>query len=153
MRNLTLTEIIEANMMDTPDDTARAVMNAVSLPQKWRDLFGSIIRDECRRLMRAETLAIIESPHTADHDPRDSQSTSVGRVGWLSARISLGGEHGYRLLGEMTVEDHLLRIDMMTRYRNGIQRDIDRHQGYIDELRAAGAATLFDLYAPTQEAS
>ena len=141
-----LNELIDEYRCTDPADTTRAIFDAVRLPDRYRQLFFAVVRDECRRTARAHTVASF-SDTTDDHSGHDTHKLSVvGRVGFLTENIYCGAEHGYIPLGEMTVEHHQARIVFQASLANGIQRDIQRHQDWIDEIVEANVSCLNDLH-------
>lgn len=141
-----LRELIDAHRCVDPSDTTIAIFDAIRLPDRWRTLFFAVVRDECRRSARADTVASF-SDTTDDHGISDDQQhLVVGRVGFLTENIYCGAEHGYIPLGEMTVEHHQARIMFQRSLSLGIERDIDRHQAWIDEIVEANVSCLNDLH-------
>ena len=141
-----LHELIAQHDQGDPDRTAIAVLNAVACPAKWRDLFGGLLRDECRRSFRADARKIEEeaSGGQARSDARGPLAAAgPSRTDFLSTRFYTG-DH-YVTWGEATVEDHRNRIAYLASLRNGIDATIQRHADAIEQIEAAGVATLADL--------
>lgn len=150
----TLHELIETHRTDDPYDTTIAIFDAIKLPERWRSLFFSVVRDECRRTSRSLAVAAMSgkadsstiTDTTDDHSAHDTQGQSVvGRVGFLAENVYCGAQYGYIKLGEMTVEHHEARIAFQSSLCNGIERDIERHRTWIDQITEAGATCLNDL--------
>jgi len=144
-----LHELIEQHRCDDPADTTAAIFAAIRLPERYRSLFFAVVRDECRRMARYATVANLTGT-TDDQGQYETQCVSVvGRAAWLSERIYCGGERGYVVIGQMTVEDHLARIQFQQSLVNGISRDIERHQEWIAQIEATpNAVCLDDVYVP-----
>ena len=144
-----LHELIDEYRCDDPGDTTAAIFDAIRLPERYRSLFFAVVRDECRRMARSATVANLNDT-TDDQMFDETQSGSVvGRVAWLSERIYCGGKRGYVAVGEMTVDDHLARIQFQQSLVNGISRDIERHQEWIAQIEATpNAVCLDDVYVP-----
>ena len=143
-----LHETIAKHHNGDPDETTVAVFDAIGLPPKWRLVFYSIVRDECRRQGRAATLALITETTDGQHDPDTHGSRAVSRPRWLVRRNYCGDDIGYVLLGQMTVEQHRGRIAFQSALRNGITADINRHADWIELIESTpDAACLDDVYA------
>lgn len=140
-----LRTLIRTYEQDTPDATADAVFDAVGCPQKWRDLFGPVVRDECRRLYRGAVRSA--ESHPDGHTCGDTQAaTAVGvttRTDYLAQRFATG-DGRYVTWAEATVDDHRSRIAMLATLRNGIDATIERHVDAIATITAAGARCLGD---------
>ncbi len=143
-----LTDLIHANEADDPTDTANAVCAAVGLPTKWRDLFFDLLRDECRRRMRVDARSAEASSWGGAHTRPDTHpgngSPREDRTTYLSTRFATG-DGRFVLWGEATIDDHRMRMEMLTRLRNGLDATIARHQSAIDLLVESGARCLNDL--------
>lgn len=140
-----LREAIDANQTGDPDTTTDAVFDALGVPAKWRSVFGQVVRDECRRTMRAYVRDL--ENHPADHNGPDTHAPVVGgvdsRSSYLSQRFYNGTE--YVTWGAATVADHQGRIDFQTMLKNGINVDIERHREAIALIVEAGRTCLADL--------
>lgn len=129
-----------------PDLTATAVLAAVACPAKWRDLFGGLLVQECRRMHRFDARKIEEEAsggHSTSGTQRQGAAAGPSRTDFLATRFYTG-DH-YVTWGEATVEDHRNRIAYLALLRNGIDATIQRHADAIEQIEAAGAATLADL--------
>lgn len=146
--NEDLHELIEQHRCDDPADTTAAIFDAIRLPERYRSVFFAVVRDECRRMARHATVANL-SGTTDDHMSHETNvSHVVGRAAWLSERIYCGHHRGYVAIGEMTIEDHLARIQFQQSLVNGISRDIERHQEWIAQIQATpNAVCLDDVHA------
>ena len=141
-----LYELIEQNDQADAERTAAAVLDAVACPAKWRELFGPLLVMECRRMQRNAARKIEEG--AAGHTSADRHSPHAGaspRSDFLATRFYTG--HHYVRWGEATVEDHRDRIAYLGSLRNGIDLTIQRHADAIEQIEAAGVATLADLDA------
>ncbi len=143
-----LNELIDQMSNGDPDETASAVFDALGCPQKWRDMFGPLVRNECRRSIRSDVRAHENSP--SDHGTSDTQERRVAgginRAEYLADRFCIGrGKHV--VWGEATVQDHRDRIAFLASLRNGIDNTIARHAEAIDIIEAAGVSCLNDVLA------
>ena len=141
-----LHELIAQHDQGDPDRTAIAVLNAVACPAKWRDLFGPLLRDECRRSFRADARKIEEEAggaHSISGTQARDAAVGPSRTDFLATRFYTGDR--YVTWGEATVEDHRSRIAFLASLRNGIDATIQRHADAIEQIEAAGVATLADL--------
>ncbi len=145
-----LYDLIAQHDQGDPDLTASAVLNAVGCPAKWRDLFGPLLAMECRRTQRKAARKIEEEVagnHGAPGVASDAQpgidAGAPSRSDFLATRFYTG-DH-YVTWGEATVEDHRNRIAYLASLRNGIDVTIQRHADAIEQIEAAGVASLNDL--------
>jgi hypothetical protein len=144
-----LHELIDEYRCDDPGDTTAAIFDAIRLPERYRSLFFAVVRDECRRMARSATVANLNGTTDDQALSASHETYVVGRAAWLSERIYCGGKRGYVTVGEMTVDDHLARIQFQQSLVNGISRDIERHQEWIAQIEATpNAVCLDDVYVP-----
>ena len=141
-----LHKLIAQHDQGDPDLTAAAVLDAVACPAKWRDLFGGLLVLECRRLQRNFARRIEEGASLGQrsHDAKKADADAgPSRTDFLATRFYTGDR--YVTWGEATVEDHRSRIAYLASLRNGIDATIQRHADAIEQIEAAGVATLADL--------
>lgn len=134
-----LAEVIDRQQTGEPDATAAAVFAALKCPDKWRDIFYGVVRDECRRRYRTAVHAL-----EGQSSPDTHSSSALGaRAAYLAERFYNGTE--YVEWGAATVEDHLARIAYLTTLRDGIDNTIARHEEAITRIASAGATCLDDI--------
>ena len=149
-----ISEIIDQHQTGDPDETAAAVMDALEVPAKWRDLFYGLLRDECRRTLRGHVRGLERgNPGHREHGthPRVAgvaATPAATRDAYLNARFYTGTK--YVTWGEATIEQHLERIAYLSKLQSGISDTIARHQHAVDVLVAAGADCLSHV---TEEAA
>lgn len=134
-----LSQLIDQHATGDPDATAAAVFDALRCPDKWRELFYGVVRDECRRRYRS-TVREFEGQSMTD---APSGIASGSRTAYLAERFYNGTK--YVEWGTATVEDHLNRITYLTMLRGGIDVTIARHEQAVAEITAAGVACLAEI--------
>ena len=143
--------LIREHECDDPADTAAAVMSAIGLAKRHRDLFFPLLRDECRRLARSAAriaergtidldhrrgdthhLAVeVDEEAGSGHPASDTQRYSA-RASFLAVTFYTGT--AYVTWGDATAADHLGRITFQQSLASGIGRDIARHQRAVELL-------------------
>jgi hypothetical protein len=96
--------------------------------------FARLRRDAARLVELAEIAAIHRTP--PEWTPK------------LRANLVALGDRKTTTFGQMTVEQHRIRIAMLTKVRDGVDRTIGLHEEAVAAIEAAGVTCLDDLAAP-----
>lgn len=135
-----LHETIAANLGETGEETAAAVLAAVRCPTKWAEFFWPLLVEECTHALRQATRRIETQtlrPHSGRVNPVQARNDL------LAQRFFNGKE--YVAWGEATTADHESRIEFLEGQRLGIARTIARHQWAIDTIRQHNVTALEDI--------
>lgn len=137
--------------------TANAIADDLQLSLRAREYLGALILNECERIERDRVRNVEASSWTKR--TRKASSSATPRQGVLSTSLSerdrlltktfaLGD--GRRVpWGSATIDDHKARIDLLRRYRVGLDRTITRHVEAIEEITEAGVSCLNEIKAVT----
>jgi hypothetical protein len=129
---------------DTAKQTAAAVTDDLKLTARQREHLYPLILAEVMR--RQRHLARRVERRTLRRGRPVGQRSERATLLAQSMQLSDGRTVTW---GEATVEDHLMRIDDLTKYRDGVQKTIDLHMAAVEQLRASGCRCLNDLEAQT----
>lgn len=133
-----LSSLIERHASDDVEFTAAAIEHDLRLTKSQSSALHKLIVDEVRRCWRSAVRPLEPRSGVSAADPAGA------RAEYLKARFSLpDGRHP--TWGEATVEDHLLRIAMLTKLRDGLAATIRAHEDAVARLTEAGVSCLNDL--------
>ena len=154
----TLAELIADHFDPDPDVTTAAVFAAAGVPQKWRDMFYQVVRDECRRSARTVVRRHERGVDDADQfdTPGATQETtpSVGTplvchidgvTVFLADRMFCGLDHGYIDKGDATAAQWEARAGFLGAQAAGITKTMDECITVAKHLRDTGADSLAAL--------
>jgi hypothetical protein len=159
----TLNELITAHFNPDPDITARAVFDAAGVPQKWRELFYRVVRDECRRSARtivrlhergidadADEFSPLATTTTTTPNERPSPGVTIRNgettaVVYLADRMYCGPDHQWVLKGAATAQQWESRAAYLDAQARGIAETRNDCIAVAKYLRDAGADCLNDL--------
>lgn len=132
--------LIERHASDDVDVTTSAVEKDLKLTASQRDALHALIANEVRRLWRARVRPLEPRTGAPSTNPAESRSE------YLKARFSLpDGRHP--TWGDATVADHLLRIAMLAKLRDGLDLTIQVHEDAVTRITEAGVSCLNELPA------
>mgnify|MGYP000045609643 CR=1 FL=1 len=154
----TLAELIADHFDPDPDVTTAAVFAAASVPQKWREMFYQVVRDECRRSARTvvrrhergvDDADQFDTPD-ANRDPTPNRETRrVCHIGgvtvFLADHIFCGMKHGNVLKGDATADQWEARAAFLGAQVAGISKTMDECITVAKHLRDTGADSLAAL--------
>ena len=137
MMEETLTALISRHFDPDPDVTTIAVFEAARVPEKWRTLFYTVVRDECRRQSR-QIVRLHERGLTDEErslTATTSEPTSMGatspwvnvnaRTVYLADRMCINSDGVYVLKGAATADQWMQRAAYLSTFRDGLNVTID----------------------------
>jgi hypothetical protein len=122
-----------------PARSAEAVATELKLNARQREALFPLIAAECERIDRNRVRNVEQSVNVGRRvDP------TAERADLMRETFTLGS--GERIpWGSATVEQHLARIEYLSKYRDGINATIGRHQAAVDRLLESGAKCLDEI--------
>lgn len=144
---MSLSEVISKRLDENPDAESLELARAI-LDDNDRDVLITALVEEIEKVRRNRVRGVertafaqfFKSAQPIDNPPE--VLTELRRV--FSERFSLGG--GIDVLwGKATIEQHRLRIAMLTRLRSGIDQTIERHVEAIRLIEAHNATCLDEI--------
>ena len=140
----TLNEIISQAQTGDPETTAEAVMDAIELPERLREILRNLFVQECRRQTRQATHIAEKVGISGEQSPLDELGNArITASAFLAERFYNGKT--YVTWGEATVQDHLDRIAFLQKKRNGIGETIGRHKWAVDRIESRAVDCLNDI--------